>query len=535
MPKVLVVDDERIFRKGLARMITGMNGEWQVVGEACDGYDALDQILQHEPDFLLTDIRMPGMDGLQLQQIVREQFPHIQSIVLSGYDDFGYVQHSLRMGAKDYLTKPIDREELEAALMRLKTKWLEEKKHRHQELYENKQMKSRISRHILMNALQGNIQIEELRLLEKAGIRLNEGRFYCVIIKLDRESINNERYRRAEPSLFQLYIQQFVQETIDAEMKGYAFVLSDAEVAAILNTGHEDNAIEEVIQLCEEIRKRIRRLSSLTITIGIGTPSQDWHHLCHSYNEAQIALLHRLIQGGDRVFYYGRLHEQRMIGEKRIKIAWKEIEQYVHEGRTEDTRKSVQAMISELCSSAENPETIQQQVCKLMIQFYELAASLSIEKEWLEYKDIRTILFELCSISSRSELIETCQNRLGKLSGIIGKKNMRVETDPIVKAMEFIEKNYNKHITLNMAAEQVFLNPAYFSSLFKSRTGKTFIEYLTGIRLDEARKLILHTNDKIHVIADRTGFINIRHFNRVFKNEMKMTPKQYKELNAKRE
>lgn len=122
MPRIVIVDDESIFRKGLRKMIIELDPEWEVVGEARDGYEALQLVEELEPEAILTDIRMPRMDGIQLQQMMKERFPHVLCVVISGFDDFVYIQQSMRQGAKDYMMKPIEREELDKVLKMLKEK-----------------------------------------------------------------------------------------------------------------------------------------------------------------------------------------------------------------------------------------------------------------------------------------------------------------------------------------------------------------------------------------------------------------------------
>lgn len=120
MPKILIVDDEKIFRKGLRAMITSLDPEWEVVGDASDGYEALDRAEVLHPDVILTDIRMPRMDGIALQRVVKERFPQTECVVVSGYEDFTYALQSMRYGAKDYLMKPVERSELGRILGKLK-------------------------------------------------------------------------------------------------------------------------------------------------------------------------------------------------------------------------------------------------------------------------------------------------------------------------------------------------------------------------------------------------------------------------------
>ncbi|MFB5761513.1 response regulator transcription factor [Paenibacillus medicaginis] len=123
MPTMVIVDDESIFRKGITHLVKGFDLDWEVVGEARDGLEALEQVQRLRPDLVITDIRMPRMDGLELQSALAEKAPDTKCIVLSGYNDFKYVQTSIRTGVRDYLLKPINKDELYQTLERMLDEW----------------------------------------------------------------------------------------------------------------------------------------------------------------------------------------------------------------------------------------------------------------------------------------------------------------------------------------------------------------------------------------------------------------------------
>jgi len=189
----------------------------------------------------------------------------------------------------------------------------------------------------------------------------------------------------------------------------------------------------------------------------------------------------------------------------------------------------VESVVAELCQQAQTPELVHQQICKLLIHYYELSDELGIAKAWLGGKDIRSLLIEICSISSLAELTQQCRQLFGSLTAVIAAGNKQLDKDPVSSALNYIKRHYVEPVTLTDIADRVYLNPAYFSTLFKQRVGKTFIEYVTELRIEDAKKRIASTNEKIAVIAESTGFSNIRHFNRVFKNEMGLTPKEYRD------
>lgn len=530
MPTMMIVDDEAIFRRGLRAMITASDLEWQIIADARDGYEALELIEQHRPDVVLTDIRMPRMDGLQLQKIVRERFPELQIVVISGYEDFSYAQQSMRSGARDYLMKPVEREELLRVLNELKGDWQSKRNEQHHDAtLEGQELRRQAADQLVAGIMRGSVQQNHLDLLSQLGIELNEPYFNCMVIKLDKDSVDNDRYRKTDPSLFQLYIQQFVQEMLDLRMKGFSYVFSDSEVAALVNLPNSEEGEQQLLKLAESVRRQIKSLSNLTVTIGIGQPVKGFESMLSAFREAQVALLYRLVVGGDKVLAYEQAVQQQFLKSERRKWSWEALEQAINEGRLQGINELVDSVVTELCQQAQTPELVHQQICKLLIHYYELSEDLGIAKAWLGGRDIRALLIDICSISSQAELTEQCRLLFGSLTAVIAAGNKQLENDPISSALRYMKRHYNEPVTLTDIADRVYLNPAYFSTLFKQRMGKTFIEYVTELRLEDAKKRLASTDEKIAGVAESTGFSNIRHFNRVFKNETGVTPKEYRE------
>lgn len=534
MPTILIVDDEAIFRKGLRKMIEASPGSWQVAGEAKDGYEALELVESLKPDVLLTDIRMPRMDGLQLIRIAKERFPKLLVIVLSGFDEFTYLQQSLRHGVRDYLMKPVEREELFKTLDKLEGELA--KSHSAPELYaaepaDARMIRQHVSEHLVAGLLKGYVNESDLALLGRIGVTFREPYFACMIIKLDKDALDQERYEKADPSLFQLYIQQIVQELLDQRAKGFSFILSETEVVALVNLASPAETTDPLTELSETIRRRMISLSRLTVTIGLGRIVDGFKEIPQSFQEAKIAQLHRLIVGGDRVISYARVKKG---GEETTwgivpELPFDLLQSSIQEGKPEQTKQYASAFITILCSQAKSPEIIHQQICKLLIHGYEEAEKLSLTANWLGDKTIQAVLLEICSLTSRLELMDCCSAYLGRLAECFAHGQRHTDNDPIEKVIRYVNQHYKQPLSLTQVAEKVFLNPAYLSSLFKQRTGTSLVEYWTDLRVNDAKKRLVSSNEKVTVIAESTGFGNIRHFNRVFKSVTGLAPNDYRE------
>ncbi|WNR42086.1 response regulator [Paenibacillus roseipurpureus] len=528
MPSLIIVDDEAIFRKGIRLMIAEMQSDWYVIDEASDGAEALEKMEALQPDLLITDIKMPRVDGIQLQYIVKERYPHVACVVVSGYNDFQYARESLRLGAKDYLMKPFQREELYALLHKLQEEWhLEQKptKENGKDLLLQNQMRQ----HVLTGLLTGNVHHGETELLENVGISLPHTYISCLIAKLDRDSVTDERYYQLNPALFSVYIQQFIQESLNESLHSYVFIHHENEVVALINHDSLDTIVAEIEHITNQIRKDIRVQSNFTLTFGLGSPAKDLESISKSYKEAGLALLYRLVIGGDRLLSNESVTEIAMEKQERQAADWQALNQFVQEGDLANVHQQTIHYVSALCQQWKDPEIIHQQICKMLLHFYELAVNLAIVKQWLQHTEVKQVLVDIYSYSSSKELTERCQQLLGDLTQCIANRKKKFVTSPIEIVVRYVEEHYAESITLNMMAEIVYLSPSYLSSLFKSKQGLSFIDFLTEKRIEKAKSLLLYSDEKIQSISDSTGFTNIRHFNRVFKTLTNRTPSEFRE------
>ncbi|KIL42314.1 hypothetical protein SD70_02060 [Gordoniibacillus kamchatkensis] len=533
MPKLLIVDDETIFRKGVRHMIAEMNSDWIVVDEARDGLEAIEKVEFHRPDFIITDIRMPRMDGIQFQYVLKERYPLVRCIVMSGFSDFEYARQSLKLGAKDYLMKPLEREELYRTLWKLKEEWLADQGKQliaNREKEEDRQTRAQLRQHILTGLVLGTVKPEELELLHHVGVLFPHSSFTCCVAQLDRDSVDDERYARSDPSLFGLHMCQFMQETIDEEMHGFVFAVADAKVVALINHEHEHHVRDRILRLAQAMCARIRAFSRMTVTIGVGGEASGLESVPESYKEAETALFTRLISGGDKAYLYRGAAKQAHADQESDSADWGLLEDTLREGKAERLRQVVGMMVGRLCDRARDPEYVREQACKLLLHIYELAVERDAAHELLRGKEIKDLVNEVCSITSRNELIAYFQHLVEALNRTIGLKKTAAAPGPIEAVLQYVNEHYAEPITLSKAAEKVYLSPTYLSTLFKARTGKSFIGYVTEKRIEEAKKRLIYTDEKIVSIADSCGFENIRHFNRVFKAATGLTPKQFRDL-----
>ncbi|NGZ76344.1 response regulator [Saccharibacillus alkalitolerans] len=527
--KVLVVDDEAIFRRGLRHLIGISGTSWEVAGEAKDGLEALEEIERLKPELVITDIRMPRLDGIGLQEKIRERYPDIRCFVLSGYNDFRYAQSSLRYGARDYLLKPIDKEELYRVLDLVDRELRQKEEQAGERLRGGRPaaISAEDRERLLDGLVRGELPHARPGELRESGIEFERG-IYCLVAELDKDSVERSRYERQEAELFSLYIRQFIEEALAGIRAGFVFRRGES-VVVLLDAEVSETSREEIAGLARHVAAKIRRDADLTITIGIGGGVHGVEEVSKSYGEAKIALLYRLTSGGNRVLLYEDPPRQEASSAKTPLTNRGYLEQALLEGGGEDLGERVREGIEQLCGSAASPGIIHEQVCRMLLEAYGLAADRGLQDDWPEGRDIGGALQGALAISSRTELSAYCAGLLRSLQSLIRRSDEGGGLHAVDKVVRHIEEHYAEPITLGSMAELVYLNASYLSSLFKSRLGRSFVEILTAVRVREASKRLLHTDDKIASIAYETGFSNIRHFNRVFKAETGRTPKEFRE------
>jgi two-component system response regulator YesN len=258
----------------------------------------------------------------------------------------------------------------------------------------------------------------------------------------------------------------------------------------------------------------------------VGSEVSDIEAISRSYEEADLAMLYRLISGGDRVLAYENVQRSRAAKTSVSFLDWGMLEKTLKDGDTEAVRTKTRKLVSKLCDAKATPEIVQQQICKMLLHFYEMAVHLNIVQEWLDGKDMKHVLEHILSITSKAELAHTCEELLGRLSD---RQHQSSGCErPVDKVVRYVNEHFQEPLTLSKMAETVYLNPSYLSTLFKNQIGVTFVDYVNERRIEEAKKLLLTTERKITDIAAVTGFANLRHFNRVFRAATNQTPGEYR-------
>lgn len=535
MLKVIIADDEDKICQLIYKLVNWEALEMNVAGIAHNGKEALELVERHIPDIVITDIRMPGYDGLELISKAKELNPLIEFIIISGYQHFEYAQRAIKYGVSDYLLKPIKKEELVGALTKMKDYYLERAKQLSKEekmklSLKNNMGKLRISffHEILF---QSNKRIKDISLetvIKEYQYGFQEGCFQIIAVKLDGMDQSYSSNVK--------FLEEKALQIINHNLKDYCYDMESIFEYNIcycfLNYKADNKKMvrRQCKVLLDDITLHKGIFQNMEFTIGIGTVEDNIQKVGESLKTAIWAYEQRLILGTNRIIeehvillnqlvdsqlFYDFNKEMNNALERLDKNAVVMAIRYLREGikdRAETTGHEVLQMSKE--------------VCNLFL--------FSMRNNKLPVEGVDTFL-ENFSINANNcgsinQLFLYLTNTItSALEKVINDKKQQ-DTKPIREAKQYIQTNYNKSLNLEEVSDKVGFNASYFSSLFKKDTGYTFLEYLSEIRMNKAKDLLKETNLSIAIICENVGYSDVKHFTKMFTKHTGLKPNEYRKL-----
>ena len=527
--KVLVADDEEEILQSICRKIKWEKYGFEVVETFSNGREVMEFLETREADIVITDIRMPFMDGIELAKNVNEHYPHIKVIIISGYGEFNYAKEAMSYGVSDYILKPVNAKEIGAVLQKTK-----EMLDREREVKKNIQLLERqyranlpVIRENLLNCIiSGDVEREDFKEeLENCGITIaNASCWVVVLIQIDKENeaIGNE----INGQYAFVYIRSLLQERLK-DMCSYELFYNRAGECVILGMKAPEQ-FEKILVRLNGIVRESKRTMGICPVIGVGKIKKSLLGTKASFEEAREALMYREMAKDGEVICMKDIdiseRESVLFAEKEREMLFSAIKF----GNGDDIRLALQKVYSGIKGMSISKSDWQAwsiSVMNAMLLFAQQHRDMT-ETVFTDGLDCLKILEQYKDIESFfGWLEEKCL-----CIGIYFEKKRAHKTRNIIEiAKEHIRKEFgNMEMSLEKVAVEIGLTPTYFSSLFKKETGETFVEYLTRVRLEEAMRMLEETEEKIYIIAERTGYPDARYFSYVFKKKYGISPIQYR-------
>lgn len=538
MLKVLIADDEKDIVDLIAYLIRELDVE--IVGQATDGLAAYRLIIEQEPDVVISDIRMPGMTGLELIEKVKQTMEKTEFIVISGYRDFEYAKTALQFGVQDYLLKPIKQEELARLLNRLNhKKHLDTKKQREDEDLQQKfvEQTSRIRREYLKKLLYGQYIDENTLALagENAPVRPMEGCLYQVlVIKLDfleQEQVDFTAYSSMLENMCEKYTTKLKSDSYDAE---YFYEKSQGYVAFNYDLKMHQSVEQKKKYLLQLLKEDNEKYKVFNVTLGIGLPVNRQDEFPMSFRTARAAINNRILLGDKRIIEASELTERQLYGQAVIPA---DIQQRVRKAVFELNAEQVVACLDDLLrpyfhGESKEPWTIYQMAGLWM----DLVEKVVLENDLMDIQRLpqkENWIWRINSCISLKECRQYLADYAMKVMEVCNDVQKSFEARPIREVKEYIEKNYTQKLSLEEIGKMVCLNPVYLSTLFKNQTGMTITNYMIKVRMEEAKRLLRETHMSVSSIAGKVGYTDTKFFSKTFTKTIGIKPVEYRKFEQK--
>ena len=532
--RIMVVDDEEEIRLGIIKKIEWEANGFKVVADAENGRDALEKAEKLKPDIIMTDIKMPFMDGLELGRKIAEILPSTKIIIFSGFDDFKYAKEAIKINVTEYVLKPVNSIELTEVLKRLKEQLDEEfnEKRNIEALYKDYMESLPVIREqFLVGAIEGRVNTEKWKTqIEKLDINLRKQFFSIVTIHADggftKDNDHNSDVFDNDSALVSISIKNILDEKLQDYCNFISFHYSD-EIIVIANFDEREEVLE-LIKGINEVCSIYKRIMNFKISGGIGHIFTSISEAKLSYKSSQTALDYRFILGSGKAIFI------------------EDVEPNTTEKlQFDDNEERAMLNAIKICG----PLEIRDEINKIFKKAEELL--LPFNQYQIYLMEIMTSFLKLVqayefNINDIFGEDFNCYNHLESFDSInsmkewfISKailvndfiKRERVNSSRILveRAKEYINNNYSDYeISVEKLCNELHVSPTYFSTIFKKETEMNFVNYLTTIRLEEAVKLLNTTDDKTYIIASKVGYPEANYFSYVFKKKYGVSPLKYR-------
>lgn len=501
MYRLMIADDEDDERRGI-QFLLERGGLSFDVEEAVDGQDALDKLQQKPADLLITDVKMPFMDGIELASRARELYPDIQIVFFSGYDDFEYVKHALSLQAVDYILKPVNPEEF------IKTiRFVVERMRREEE---ETTSSMQVKKHYTLSRLLNNVPMEKLRQEQEESVLFAVSGFVrLILLEFETDFFGK----------FVTDIRQFTSLLEPVVLGEFEFLDMNPSQAVLLlgKEYHQERSVRDLARQIHQImQEHFGQICYLAISPSICAADE----IGNAYAQAEEELEDRFFYREIFVYPIDKTEARKQeTGGSESEIL-KQIEKDVERHDSYSLRQNMKLFFDEFRKNGLQSYVYTRFMCTNLLQL--LCKELPAEK-----KRLTALVEQSYACTSFSQLEQLVWGVYEELEDSLKcKQDSPKHTIALVE--KYILEHYDEILSLDILADKVYLTPHYLSSIFIQEKGIGINKYIKNVRMEKARELLLETNMKISDICEKTGYTNVSYFCRSFRNEYGVTPEQYR-------
>ena len=527
MYTLLLIDDEAEIRVGLREVIPFEEYGFEVVGEAANGLEGLQKAEELRPDLIITDIRMPLMDGLTMCAEIRKVLPAAQFMILSGYDDFSYARQAIELRTVAYLLKPISAEEFKQMLGGMRDKLDEDfasrrdmvqlKRHYHNSLP--------LLREMLLNSiLSGGISSQ--RALEAArGYEMPlESPFYSLALMRMDHTAQAILQQMEEPELLSFAVTNILKEILSRDTTVYVFRYDGLLAALFLVPKDSAAAQEKTIAALDEARRSVQHYLETSLLIGLSAATPSLAQLPTAAQQAASALQQSCMYDKNEVLCVTDIEP----GSAQAIAPDDSLMRALMSALKTNDAACVSENLKQLISVCENRKltlkAYRAYLMEIMVALFHIIRDMDVDEQ-----DYENVLRELMRCPAPPQALSMLQDIYLKVGEDIASRRADKGTRLAADAQSFMKENFgNETLNMETLCAQLHISSSYFSMLFKKETGKTFHQYLTDLRMDKAMTLLAQGDMRTSEIARSVGIPDPSYFSYVFKKHHGISPSQVK-------
>ncbi len=523
---VILVDDEEDVAQAILKKMDWESMGYETPRYAHNGLEALDLAENKRPDVVMTDIKMPYMDGMELSRNLRKLYPNIRIIIFSGFDEFEYAKEAIRLEAEEYILKPIDAGELKEVFGRVhKALDTEIDEKLNVATLENYYMDSLplLQEDFFASLVEGRIAGNKIdKFMSDYRIDLKSPFYITAIVHISTSSLPEGM----NPVLINVSVRKLLEERMDPKWRCRFFSYLGSTVLIAQPESEKD--VAPFTDECDRLCRLAESICKASVTIGIGSLCDNLSDIDSSYQRARDAVSYRVLYGSS----------------KAINIA--EITSIGSEPETEDVSDSLTDVFKKIKMADE--EAVRNASCKYIENSFEKQASIQNFRFFVMelvselYKFGKNNQIDMSSVFDMnrdiySEVQQMEQSELAswlcgvcvKMHELIFDKRSDNTRSFVTKAKDYVADHFgDQDLSVDVICNYLGVSSAYFSTVFKKETGKTFVGYLTDYRMDKAVKMLVETDEKTYVIAEHVGYSDPNYFSYVFKKQFGVSPSKYK-------
>ena len=531
MLKVFLAEDEFIIREGIKNNIDWQAHGYEFCGEASDGELAFPLIQKTRPDILITDIKMPFVDGLALSRLVKKELPETEIIILSGYEEFDYAKEAIQIGVARYLLKPINGETLlqeidsvaEIILGKQKEKEIREK---YQKEMEENSLRDQMD--LFQHLVTGDCSMEELlSVADKLDLKIMAPWYSIVLLKIQSMKHDYEEYSGSIVVVDERIAKLAEPEHVlvfDRALEGRAF---------LFKADSEEELLAYQKEYLGDVKEVLSGYANLRYFGGIGTPVNRLREIPASFEDASHAFAHRYLVAESCILDSSLLMQEVAAEQEDFRISAVNPEQidrakmqeFLRTGDLDEVIYFVDEFFGKLDGGAMKSRIFRQYIT--MDAYFSIAdflKGLGLQKDEIEAPDQDSSILQ-----DEKSAMDYIVRIMNKALVLREKRASSRYEDVVSEVIHYIEDNYaQEELSLNLLASHVNFSPNHLSMIFSQQTGQTLIRYLTDYRMNRAKELLRCSSKKSSVISMEVGYKDPHYFSYLFKKTQGMTPTQYR-------